>query len=469
MPQFNPSNIAEEQENLANEIQTESDVDSEEETVVIPANGKQSRKIVTKEVDREVDFFHRAQQRGKLILQPDFQRYYIWPKAKASKLIESALLDVPLPAVYLFEEEDGNLSVIDGQQRLTAFVSFVRGNFLDNGEPFALSGLKVLKDLNKRQFSDDEFGEERRDKILATTIRAITFKKESDRDLKFEVFERLNAESTSLNSQELRNCVYRGSYNDLLKRLSENSTFRFLMGIEKPEKRMQDVEYVLRFAAFYNQTYLKYSSPVKRFLNHDMEKNKEISNKDAKKLENAFKQAVGIIRSLLGDKAFKRFIPGVGDNNRDGRWETQQFNASLYDVLMWQFAQPDLDSNLVYQHSESIYEGLIDLMAGDAEFREAITLSTSSVKNVQTRFSKFNAMVKAVIGNDQKQPRCFTRKLKEELYNKNPVCNICETRIVDVDDAAVDHIEQYWAGGKTIEENARLTHRYCNSTRPRKG
>ena len=467
MPQpIHSPHIAEEQELLADEIQTESDAGPEEETFVI--SGGQPRKIFTKEADREVRSFCQAQQSGNLILQPDFQRYYIWPKAKASKLIESALLDVPLPAVYLFEEEDGKLSVIDGQQRLTAFASFVRGNFLDSNEPFVLSGLNMLKDLNKRKFSDDEFGDENREKIFATTIRAITFKKESDPVLKFEVFERLNAESTSLNNQELRNCVYRGPYNDLLKRLSENATFRFLMGIEKPEKRMQDVEYVLRFAAFYNQTYLKYSSPVKRFLNHDMEKNKEISDKDAKELENAFKQAVGIIRSLLGDKAFKRFIPGVGDNNRDGRWETQQFNASLYDVLMWQFAQPDLDSNLVYQHSESIYEGLIDLMAGDAEFREAITLSTSSVKNVQTRFSKFNAMVKAAIGNDQKQPRCFTRKLKEELYNKNPVCNICETRIVDVDDAAVDHIEQYWAGGKTIEENARLTHRYCNSTRPRK-
>ena len=73
-----------------------------------------------------------------------------------------------------------------------------------------------------------------------------------------------------------------------------------------------------------------------------------------------------------------------------------------------------------------------------------------------------------ILGIAQKEPRCFSLKLKEELYSRDPTCKICDQRIQNIDDAALDHIEQYWKGGKTIPENARLTHRYCNWARSRK-
>ena len=462
MSQSNAPDNTEEQNPLVDEIQAEPE-EGPEESVVEPMDEKQPRKILTDKGDIEVRAFCEDHEAGDLLLQPDFQRRAVWNRAASSRLIESALLDVPLPAVYLFEEADGTTSVIDGQQRLTAFVSFVRGNFL-NGGAFALSGLNVLKGLNSRKFSELEKEQQR--KIRGTKIRAITFKKESDPNLKFEVFERLNVGATSLNQQELRNCIYRGPYNDLLKRLSENADFRFLMGIAKPEKRMRDVEYVLRFAAFYHQTPMGYKSPMKGFLNRDMELHRDISDKDARKLEGAFKKSVRIIRSLLGDNAFKRFVRGTPDAPA-GHWEPKQFNASLYDVLMWRFAQDDMDSNLVHRHLDALREGLIALMANDEEFRNAITLATSNTQAVQTRFDKFRAMVKTTIGDDRKEPRCFSRKLKRELHDASPTCEICHQHIADIDDAAVDHIEQYWAGGKAIPENARLAHRYCNWARSR--
>ena len=465
-------NNTNEQERETDEILTESDEDSksdsEDESVIVVAGGGQPRKIFTEKSDKEIRSFCEDNEDGTLVLQPDFQRHFIWSAAKSSQLIESALMDVPLPAIYLFEESDGKISVIDGQQRLTAFISFVRGHFPPDGKgnskSFALSGLKAMKDLNRKKFSD--LSREHQKKVRGTSIRAITFKKESDPDLKFDVFERLNAESTSLNAQELRNCVYRGDYNTLLKKLSENEDFQSLMGISKPEKRMRDVEYILRFAAFYHSNGM-YASPMKRFLNQDMEKNRDISDGDKKKLESAFKKAVRIIRSLLGDRAFKRFTRGTS-GARDGHWERKQFNASLYDVLMWRFAQDDMDMNLVHRHLDALREGLIHLMAEDDEFHDSITSSTGNTKAVNTRFDKFRAMVNAVIGDDQRQPRCFSRELKEEFYAKNSTCCICGNRIAEIDDAAMDHSVQYWAGGKTIPENARLVHRYCNWARPKR-
>ena len=458
----NPYNT-EKQEPLTTELQFDSDVESEDESVVVLADGQFPKKIITDKFDREVRSFCEDYEDGTLVLRPDFQRHFIWSDAKSSRLIESALLDVPLPTVYLFEEPGGKISVIDGQQRLTAFVSFVRGDFLDSDRAFALSGLKVLKGLNGKKFSGLEEGLRR--KIRKTTIRSITFMKGSDPDLKFEVFERLNAESTSLKDQELRNCVYRGPYNDLLKRLSGNDEFRFLMGLQKgPEKRMRDVENVLRFAAFYHANYLGYMPPMKRFLNCDMERHQNISDKDAKALEEAFKQTTRSIRSLLGSKAFKRFVRG-SDGAHGGHWEPQKFNSSLYDVLMWQFAQPDMDGTVVHRHLDSLREGLIALMTEDDDFHAAITLSTSAKKIVEARFDKFRAMVKSVVGNDRREPRCFSRALKQELYDSDPTCKLCGHHIADIDDAAVDHNKEYWAGGRTIPGNARLAHRYCNWAR----
>jgi hypothetical protein len=104
-------------------------------------------------------------------------------------------------------------------------------------------------------------------------------------------------------------------------------------------------------------------------------------------------------------------------------------------------------------------------------FREpiaSIELSTSSVQAVTKRFDLWRTALQAVIGIGYKEPRCFSRKLKEELFKADPTCLICSQRIVDVDDAVGDHIEQYWTGGKTIPEYARLAHRYCNWSRPRK-
>ena len=424
---------------------------------------KFNRNIITQKTDPEVDSLHKKYTKGILDIQPKFQRHFVWDKTKASRLIESALLDIPLPVVYLSEEKDGKLIVIDGQQRLTSFFAYIDNHWPDDKSDFALTGLNVFKELKGKKFKDIDVSLQ--EKITSCSISIITFKKESDSDLKFEVFERLNTGSVPLNDQELRNCMYRGKFNDVLFELAEDKDFRYLLALDKPDKRMKDVEFVLRFCSFYLNTYLKYKAPIRKFLNDTMEDNKNISDEKIKEIKIAFKNSVTIIRSLLQKNAFKRFYRG-SEKDPNGYWEPKNFNASLYDIMMYSFA--NADKNTVYQNLDSIREGLINLMTNNQEFIDSIELSTSSVTAVTKRFDIWRLTLQDIIGIGKKEERCFTHKLKEELFNQDSTCTICGNKIASIDDSAVDHVEQYWTGGRTIPENARLTHRYCNWARPRK-
>lgn len=434
------------------EINIEGEIDEEYDL-------SSKRTIFTDQGDPEVDSMYKRYLRGRLNVQPGFQRQFVWDKIKSSRLIESALLDIPIPIIYLSEEKDGKDNVIDGQQRLTAFFSFIDGKFPDSSD-FKLSGLNVFTELNGKKFN--ELSEDIQDKIMTYKIRVIKFKKESDNDLQFEIFARLNTGAVPLNDQELRNCVYRGRFNELLKELSKELDFKYLLGITKPEKRMRDIELVLRFASFYFNSYLNYNAPIKRFLNDTMEAYQHISPENEIKLKNAFKNAISIIRNLLGANAFKRYYKG-NERNKNGKWETQKFNVSLFDILMYSFATED--KNTVFQNMDRIREALLDLMTNDQEFIDSIELSTSSKKMVTIRFDKWRLTVHSILGIGTKEPRCFSYALKKQLFEDDSTCAICGNRILNIDDAAVDHIEQYWTGGKTIPANARLAHRFCNSSR----
>lgn len=440
------------------ELEFETPLEEEVEEIDVQAG---RNKIFTDQGDPEIESLYNKWKRGKLVIQPDFQRQFVWDSKKSSRLIESALLDIPLPVVYISQEKDGNEYIIDGQQRLTSFFSFIDGKFPD-GVDFRLSGLKVFAEYNRKHFL--ELSEEDRDKVRYCKIRTITFRKESDPNLKFEIFERLNTGSVSLNDQELRNCIYRGAYNQLLKKLAIASEFTSLMSITKPDKRMKDVELVLRFSAFFHLTYLNYKPPMRSFLNREMEKYQFISDSDSAELEAAFKNSVHLVKSVLGMNAFKRYYKG-SETDPNGHWEPKKFNASLYDILMYCFAKED--KNRVFQNLDAVREALIYLMTSDQEFIDSIELSTSSIQAITKRFDKWRSALQQVIGIQHREPRCFSYSLKREIFDSDPTCQICGQQIQLVDDAALDHIEQYWVGGKTVPENARLAHRFCNWSRPR--
>ncbi|MDP9201759.1 MAG: HNH endonuclease [Gemmatimonadota bacterium] len=245
---------------------------------------------------------------------------------------------------------------------------------------------------------------------------------------------------------------------------SAEPDFLYLLGLSGPERRMRDVELVLRFAAFYHASYLNYKPSIRSFLNSDAKRFRQISGADAQALRKAFKKSCLLTRSLLDRNAFRRFYPG-DETDPNGHWEQRRFNASLYDILMYGFTL--YEAPQIYPYLDSLREGYISLMTDDPDFIGAIQISTSSTPRVLTRFDKWRLTMRAVIGSPRIEPRCFSLALKRELFESDPTCAICAQRISSIDDSAVDHVKQYWTGGKTIPENARLAHRFCNWSRPR--
>lgn len=447
--------------NEASNIEFEKTTDEIEEEIRLDED---KRTVLTKYSNPEITSLHDKSKRGRLILQHDFQRHFVWDRKKASRLIESALLSVPLPLFYFAENTDGSEYVIDGQQRLTSFFSFIDGR-LPNGEEFKLTDMKVFPELNKKDYAS--LDKSLQEKIKYYNISTVTILKESDPDLKFEIFERLNTGSVPLNDMELRNCVYRGSYMDLMKNdLATDQDFRRLLKLDGPDRRMNDVELVLRFASFYHSTYLKYKPSMRQFFNRDMKKYQYISEEEKEELRSAFKNSVQIVTSLFGENAFKRFHPGT-ESDPNGTWEAKKFNSSLYDVWMGIFWDTKKHEIFAPDILDSLREALIDLMVSNEAFIDSILIGTSDAKKVRTRFKIAMQVVENILSNCEKQPRCFSNKIKNELFKKNPTCAICGNGIHHIDDAMVDHIEQYWRGGKTDPENARLTHRYCNLARPK--
>jgi len=222
------------------------------------------------------------------------------------------LINIPIPPVYL-AEEGKNWEVIDGQQRLISLFRFYGplklGKLTFDELRLTRAGITILEDLRGKRYKD--LSEELQASFDDYPIRVILIKKESDSDVKFDVFERLNTGAVNLNAQELRNCIYRGRFNDLINELAENKNFLFLLGLDKPHPRMQDKELVLRFFAFYHKTYLKYSPPMKRFLNKEMEDYRDLSPNEEKKLRNVFDKCVSLAKTVFGQYAFRRFIPGT--------------------------------------------------------------------------------------------------------------------------------------------------------------
>ncbi len=424
---------------------------TEELPIDIPV---EKRRVYADKSDRSIFELFRKFQRGDLVLAPEFQRLYVWDDKKGSLLIESVLLEVPIPLIYLAEQDDGKFTVIDGQQRLRSFFRFLNNDF-------KLRGLSVLEELNGKFFKDLNKTDQR--KIEDSTLRIIEIRKESHPDVKFEIFERLNVGAVKLNDQELRNCIYRGKYNDLIKELAEDKDFLSLLGLTNPHKRMHDRELVLHFLAFYNQTYLKYKPPMKQFLNKEMIENKHISDEKIRELRRIFKETVSLVKSVFGDRAFRRFIPG-DKRDPNGRWEIRKINVGLFEIIMFGFSR--YSKPQIISLGDIIREELLYMMSSDQEFIDSISgTGTTNITKVNIRFKKWLDVLEKLVGMPKQEPRYFSWQLKKQLYEQNPVCALCNNKIMLIDDAVIDHIEHYWRGGKTIPSNARLSHRYCNQKR----
>lgn len=414
------------------------------------------RKIIWQAKDFSIREFSSMLQDGDLELQPEYQRNFVATPKIASKLIESVLMEVPIPVIYLAEEKDSTYSVIDGQQRLTSFLSFINGKFPD-GELFKLTGLTVFKELNRKSFTDLE--KEHQNKIRTTTLHTIVIKKESNEDVKFEIFERLNTGSIKLNEDEIRNTVYRGEYVRLLSELEDNDTYHQLVRKDNYKKRMIYRGMILRFFALSEKTYLNYKPSMKQFCNKELRDNRYLTDEKAKEYRNKFLESVDMVKVVFGENAFRRYVPGDTEND-SGKWIATRINMALYDIQMCGFA--NYSKNEVLRNADFIREAMLDLMINNIEFIESILIQTSDKTVLKNRFKIWFNKLDEIIGNNEYEKRTFTYQIKKKLFEENPTCAISGQQILAIEDSEVDHIIPYSKGGKTELKNAQLVLRYFN-------
>lgn len=437
--------------------ETETEETSGAEEAPLELNDGQ-RRIVTQSLDLSIEALVARISRAALILQPEFQRDYVWSAGKASALVESVLMRIPLPVVYLAETPEGDWEVVDGQQRLTSLYSYVLGRFPD-GTAFRLGQMNVRSDLKGKAFKDLPKADQ--NAILNYTLRAVILQNDSHPDLKFEVFERLNCGSVQLKDAELRNCMYRGSYNDMLNELAENPFLLKIRHAETPHKRMEDRQLILRFFAMKRNTHLNFRGGMKQFMNREMIAHRHASPAEIAAMKAMFENAIECAWAVFGSNAFRRWSKG-DERSLEGQWESK-LNVALWDTLLYTFAF--FEKRQIIPVSDAIREEFLDLMSTDETFVDYIGRTTDKPDRIRYRADTWRQRLEAAIRVPAGEARAFTRKLKDELHAADPTCAICAQHIHAPEDAEVDHIKHYWRGGATIPENARLTHRYCNRAR----
>lgn len=342
------------------------------------------RKINTQAYDKSVADLIRMIEDKDIKLDPDYQRNYVWDNKKASMLVESIILNVPIPVIYVSQEADDTWSVIDGLQRLNSLKRFFDGKF-------KLSGLEILSELNRQDINN--LNPKAKRMLKNGLLRVIMITHDSNEEIKYDVFMRLNTGSVHLTEQELRNCLYRGSFNKLLKELSHNEKWQALIGLKGPHKRMADRELALRFLAIYNhwdsatKEITGYKGRMKSFLNSFMNDYKHIDTPKAAKWKQLFEDTVDKVTEIYGENAFNRI-------NLDGTRENS-INRAMMDVIMLSCAQHSIED--LRPHKDEINQKLTDLIVNNTEFRNSVKIGTSDTKVITFRLNKWLSELDEII------------------------------------------------------------------------
>lgn len=318
-----------------------------EESIAELQKKSKERTVRTQNIDYDVESLVKNLQDGRIKLDPEYQRNHRWKDATSSKLIESLILNIPIPLIYISYDVDLDIetsteevrySVIDGQQRLRAIL-----NYFNN--EYELKDLDTLKEIVGRKFNELPPFLQRR--LQARTIRCLQIDSTVDEQIKYDIFERLNTGSVKLEAQEIRNATIRGYINEKLKELSKLKEFKKLIQVAVDEKKsdldepaktkpeptrvskMEDRELVLRFMTL-SQNYFseEMSQGMGRFLTKKMKDFNAQPNSEIDVLGEDFKEVMKIILQSFGPRAF-----GKQALNEQELKYVSNFNVAVFDAL----------------------------------------------------------------------------------------------------------------------------------------
>ena len=315
-------------------------------------------------------------------LAPDFQRRKRWTFEKQSALIESFLLNIPVPPIYLAEDAFGQYSVVDGKQRLTAIQAFMV-------EELKLKGLESFTEIEGKKFK--ELPEDLRNALtIRPYVRVVTLLKQSDPMLKFEVFTRLNRGGEPMLPQELRKVAYRGPFSDLIFKLAETPFLRGQLKILSDSSpayvRMEDAEYVLRFFAL-SESWQTFSGALRHELDRCMIQNTHLDKSKLARLSQEFSTALETCKQIWGTSCFQR-------HGASG-WRSQ-FLAGMYDAEMLGVAQLSKAEKAKAILRKAIAVRQTARLFEDREFEKSVRQGTNTPSFLRYRVTKIVEMLRAL-------------------------------------------------------------------------
>lgn len=309
------------------------------------------------------------------VLDPDFQRDFIWNIERQSKLIESVLMRIPLPVFYLAENERGNSIIVDGLQRLSTFDRYVNNKF-----KLQLPG---RPDIHGKKFED--LPPKLQNRIEGFNLIMYVMDTSIDNRALLDIFDRVNS-GDPLTRQQMRNYLFMGKGTKFLKVESRTDIFLEATGKSLRQDKMRDREFVNRFCAF-------------RILDIDDYKDMDDFLGESLRVMNEQSSLVGLSREfrnsmrnnyiLFGNRAFRRHSRGKSRG---------LINASLWDVMSTGLSQYPM--SLIVEHSQAVKRGFYQLLE-DQKFEKSISHGTNNTKQVRHRFFATRQMIEEVLGTYQ--------------------------------------------------------------------
>lgn len=327
----------------------------------------------------------------ELDLAPDFQRLTVWRPSQKSRLIESILLRIPLPAFYFASDKNGTLQVVDGVQRLSTIYNFVRGKVVR--DRFALTDLEYLSDEVGNARFEDLKGSAWAKRIYSTQIVANVIDPQTPMRVKFDIFKRINTGGTPLNAQEIRHCMSGPRARLFLSRLSKNSNFKkATRGVLKEHVRMADREIILRIVAMHHlglDAFL-HAETMDDFLNHATQVLEDASDHTLGIIDRRFDRAMSLAFSIFGENSFRKWPIRVD--------KVYPINKAIFETLGAILCETS--PSVVVNREDIIVERFRHLCSYDQNFLRSISQSTASASNVFERREKLSKIFETDEGDD---------------------------------------------------------------------
>lgn len=307
---------------------------------------------------------------GRYAMSPDFQRDFVWPTTKQSKLIESCIMRIPLPVLYVAEGDDGRVTVVDGLQRLSTFQAFLSNRL-------KLVGLGRDHPLNGKHFNDLSVGLQER--IEDTQLTLYILDKKAPEAARLDIFDRVNS-GVPLSRQQMRNALYNGPATHWLADMSTDPDFLEATGSSLSQNTMRDREAINRFLAFHLLGWERYSGgDMDLFLAEALSEANKFDDEKLAKITDLFLTSMNLNSRIFGRHAFRKSLV---ENNQEAHRSV--INIALFDVMSIFSAEPGI---LNFPDSEARFRDAVVELLNNDEFFHSISYSTNSTSQVRTRFS----------------------------------------------------------------------------------